>query len=303
MTGSIINANGIEVAYDEFGDRADPSIVLIMGLGTQMIAWPEDFCRGLAARGFHVVRFDNRDIGLSTKFDDRRHPGIFMLILASTIGLPIRVPYTLKDMAGDAVGVLDALNIEAAHVVGASMGGMIAQLVAALHPERCLTLTSIMSSSGRRGLPRAKTHVTRHMLTRPASNQAEARVHHAMRTYELIGSPGYPPEPEQLKQKILASYQRSDYAEGFMRQFSAIAASGSRVRYLRRIAAPTLVLHGRDDPLVPVAHGIDTARWIRDARLEIIDGWGHDLPITLVPRFVQLIGDHALGAPGFAKTG
>ncbi len=295
MTGTLIRANGIELAYDEFGERGHPSILLIMGLGTQMIAWPEAFCRGLADRGFHVIRFDNRDIGLSEKIEGRPQPGVLLMVLASTLGLPIRTPYTLDDMAADAVGLLDELGINTAHIVGASMGGMIAQLLAAHYPQRCLSLTSIMSSSGRRRLPRARPEITRQMLSRPANDDHEARIAHIMRTYQLIGSPGYPVDPADLRTRVEVAYSRSSYPHGYMRQFSAIAASGSRVRQLQRIKAPTLVLHGQDDPLIPAAHGIDTARWIPNAQLKIIKGWGHDLPTPLLPTLTDLIGAHARG--------
>lgn len=295
MTGQIIEANGISLAYDEFGERSDPTILLVMGLGTQMIAWPEVFCEDLAARGYHVLRFDNRDVGLSQKFDGARNPNMAQVLLASMLGLPVRVPYGLEDMAEDAAGLLDALDIDAVHIVGASMGGMISQLFAAHYPQRCLSLTSIMSSSGRRGLRGARPRVSRQLLNRPTSGDPQVRMAHALKTQRLISSPAYPQSEAELKAKILTAVQRSNYTHGYFRQLAASIANGSRVRHLKRISAPTLVLHGRDDPLVPVSHGIDTARWVPNARLEVIDGWGHDLPKQLLPRFAELIDSHARG--------
>jgi pimeloyl-ACP methyl ester carboxylesterase len=293
MSEQYVRANGLQLAYEEFGEPDQPAIVLIMGLGTQLIAWPEDFCRGLAARGFRVIRFDNRDIGLSQKIEGMQLPNLVKLAAYSRLKLPMKVPYTLHDMAKDTVGLLDALDISAAHLVGASMGGMIAQLVAGNYPFRVLSLTSIMSTSGCRSLPAADRKVSLHMLRRPRNADAEALQEYGMRTWRLIGSPGYPPTDEALREKLSASYQRSHYPAGYIRQLAAIMASGDRVLLLKKIVAPTLVIHGKADPLVPVAGGIDTARHIRGARLELIDGMGHDLPVPLLPYFVDLIGSHA----------
>ena len=294
MSERYIRANGVELAYDEFGVASDPVILLIMGLGTQMIAWPEDFCNGLAARGFRVIRFDNRDIGLSEKVAAGRLPHMLKLAAFSRLNLPLDVPYTLHDMAQDAIGLLAALDIESAHIVGASMGGMIAQLMAGHFPFRVLSLTSIMSSSGRRSLPGVKRNVALHMLRRPVSADPGVLEEHAMRTWRLIGSPAYQPSDAALREKISRSAQRSHYPIGHARHMAAIMASGDRVNVLKKVVAPTLVIHGKEDPLVPVAGGIDTARLVRGARLELIDGMGHDLPTPLLPRFVDLISEHAL---------
>jgi pimeloyl-ACP methyl ester carboxylesterase len=293
MTERYIEANGIRLAYDEFGDPSHPAMVLIMGLGTQMIAWPEAFCQGLAARGYRVIRFDNRDIGLSQKMQGQRAPGVLKLLSYSKLNLPLRVPYTLQDMAQDAVGLLDALEIEHAHIVGASMGGMIAQLVAGHHPQRVLSLTSVMSTSGHRSLPGPDIKVAKQMLLRPRTGSQQELIDYTLRTMRLIGSPAYQPTEEELLAKLQASYQRSYYPAGYIRQMAAIQASGDRVAVLKKIVAPTLVVHGRKDLLVPLAGGIDTARHIRGARLEVINGMGHDLPAPLLPHFVQLIGNHA----------
>ena len=293
MSEKYLQANGLELAYDEFGDPGCPVILLIMGLGTQMIAWPEAFCEGLAARGYRVIRFDNRDIGLSEKMDGAAVPGVLRLAARSRLKLPLKVPYRLHDMAKDAIGVLDALDVSAAHLVGASMGGMIAQLMAGLFPFRVLSLTSIMSTSGCRSLPGADPKLSLHMVRRPSGADVEELQEYAMRTWRLIGSPAYPPSDAALREKIATSYRRSYYPAGHRRQMAAIMASGDRVSVLKKIMAPTLVIHGKADPLVPVSGGIDTARHVRGAQLELIEGMGHDLPQPLLSHFVQLIGNHA----------
>jgi pimeloyl-ACP methyl ester carboxylesterase len=293
MSEQYASANGITLAYEEFGDAGHPVILLIMGLGTQMIAWPDEFCESLAARGYRVVRFDNRDIGLSQKIGDAQPPHVLKMLALSRLSVSFRVPYRLQDMAQDAIGLMDALDIQSAHVVGASMGGMIAQLLAAHFPFRVQTLTSIMSTSGRKSLPGAKPAVALHMLRRPNSNDASVLQDYSMKTWRLIGSPAYQPSDDELREKLTRSFQRSYYPSGHSRQMAAIIASGDRVAVLKKIVAPTLVIHGRSDPLVPVAGGIDTARLVRGAKLELIDGMGHDLPRPLLPRFVDLISQHA----------
>ena len=289
-----VRANDIDIEYEEFGASSDPTILLIMGLGMQLIAWPEPFCRDLAECGYRVIRYDNRDTGFSTKFDGHKAAGVLSMIIRSTLHLPIRVPYKLKDMADDAVGLLDALGIETAHVIGASMGGMIAQNVAASYPKRVRTLTSIMSTSGHRSLPGADPLVRRHIFhARPGGNDREAIVNHNMRTIELIGSPAYPVDADKRREMASLSYDRCFYPQGFTRHVAAIIHDGDRRNRLQTIEAPTLVIHGREDPLVPLAGGIDTAEHIPDTRLEIIDGMGHNLPIELWPQIIDLIDDHA----------
>ena len=293
MSEQYLTANGLRLAYDEFGNPDDPAMLLIMGLGTQMIGWPEDFCEQLAARGYRVIRFDNRDIGLSDKMEADRAPNPLKLAAYARLGLSMKVPYTLYDMAKDAVGVLNALDISAAHVVGASMGGMIAQLMAGVYPFRVLSLTSVMSTSGCRTLPGADPKISLHMVRRPSSGDRDELLDYSMRTWRLIGSPAYPPTDAALEAKILRSFERSFYPPGHRRQMAAIMASGDRVDVLKKIMAPTLVIHGTDDPLVPVEGGIDTANHVPNAKLELIDGMGHDLPTPLIPTFVDLIGSHA----------
>jgi pimeloyl-ACP methyl ester carboxylesterase len=215
------------------------------------------------------------------------------MVTYSRLRLPLEVPYTLHDMAKDAIGLLNALDIKAAHVVGASMGGMIGQLMAGHYPFRVLSLTSIMSTSGCRSLPAADPKVQLHMVRRPVNADRETLEAYSLKTWRLIGSPGYPPTDNELLLKIRTSYERSFYPQGHRRQMAAILASGDRVSLLKKVMAPTLVIHGRDDPLVPVEAGIDTARHVPGARLELIEGMGHDLPVPLLGHFAELIGGHA----------
>ena len=291
MSEQYLMANGLRLCYEEFGDKQNPSIVLIMGLGTQMVSWPDAFCDMLADLGFHVVRFDNRDIGLSEKIAVSQPVNLIRQALRQRLGLAIRAPYTLSDMAIDTIALLDALNIDKAHWVGASMGGMISQVLAAEHPSRTLTLTSIMSTTGKRNLPQAPLKVLKQMLTRPSVDDETAYLKHAIKTWRLIGSPAYPPSDEDLKERILRSARRSYYPAGYRNQAAAIMASGDRRGLIRRIKCPTLIIHGKADILVPVEGGIDTARNIKHANLQLIEGMGHDLPKELLPRFTQMIGE------------
>ena len=289
-----VHANSIDIEYELFGSSSDPTILLIMGLGMQLIAWPEQFCRDLASHGYQVIRYDNRDTGFSTKFEGRKAPSIVSMLVRSALRIPIRVPYTLTDMADDAAALLDAIGVETAHVVGASMGGMIAHNLAAKHPQRVRTLTSIMSTSGHRSLPGADALVTRHLFyARPTTADRDAVISHIVRTLELIGSPAFPVSEEKRRELAAMSYDRSFYPQGFTRHVAAIIQDGDRRGRLRTIKAPTLVIHGREDPLVPLAGGIDTAEHIPGARLEIIDGMGHNFPIELWPVIIDLIVNHA----------
>jgi len=289
-----LSVNGLQIEYDTFGDaRAEP-ILLIMGLGTQMTAWSADFCDALVAHDHYVVRFDNRDIGLSTKFDGADPPSRLRYVMHHLFKTPLHAPYSLGDMADDAAGVLTALDLESAHIVGASMGGMIAQLLTIGHPQRVRTLTSIMSTSGDPALPRARPDVVKHVFTsRPNTGDRNAMLEHLTRSAQLISSPGFPRGDEEWRELITASLQRSFYPKGFVRQMAAIVADGSRVERLKTIDKPTLVIHGSEDPLVPVECGIDTARHIKGARLEIIEGMGHDLPPQLVDKLTAMIAAHA----------
>jgi pimeloyl-ACP methyl ester carboxylesterase len=249
------------------------------------------FCQGLADRGFYVVRFDNRDVGLSEKMLAAYVPSTLSMMLKAALNRPLTVSYKLGDMANDAIGLMDALNLDQAHVVGVSMGGMISQILAAKHPARVLSLTSIMSSSGDPNLPRARKQVTRALLKRYLGF-VKPSLESTMDFQRLIGSPGFPQDDGELEEKVTAAFQRSFYPPGFARHMAAIMASGSRVDLLKTITAPSLVIHGRDDVLVPVACGIDTAKQIPSARLEIIEGMGHNLPESLVPILMELTAGH-----------
>lgn len=297
--------NGITIEYEAIGDSAAPAILLIMGLGMQLVAWPEPFCRDLAARGFRLIRFDNRDCGLSARITTRRKPRLGLAAAMAWLGLALRAPYTLNDMAADAVGLLDALGVARAHVVGASLGGMVAQLVAARHPGRVLSLTSIMSSSGNRRAGRPKPAALRALLSRPPDGRdVAAVVDHLLRVFGIIGSPAYPPAGPGLRRRVEAAVRRAYDPAGTARQLIAVIASGDRRAELARIVAPTLVIHGAEDPLVPLEAGRDTADHIRGARLMVVPGMGHDLPEALLPALAAAIAAHcheaagASGAPG-----
>ena len=286
-----IKANGIAIEVEDSGadERGEqrPAVLLIMGLGMQLVAWPPQLVRALVDAGYRVVRHDNRDIGLSQHFDHLGVPNLLWTSLRHRLGLPIHnLPYSLQDMAADAIGVLDALGIGAAHVVGVSMGGMIAQRLALAAPDRVLSLTSIMSSSGARGLPQARLAVQRVLLSKPASAALQDVLAHYVHLYQTIGSPGFPLSEQEMRARILFGYQRSFHPVGSMRQMVAIVADDARAAALGGIRSPTLVLHGRDDPLVPFACGEDTARRIPGARLVGIDGMGHDLAPGVVERLL-----------------
>jgi len=273
-----VSANDLRIEYESFGDNSAPAIVLIMGLGMQLIAWPDPFCQKLAAAGFRVIRFDNRDIGLSTHFDERGVPNMIWAFMKARIGLRVRGPYDLNDMAADTVGLLDALQIEKAHVVGASMGGMIAQQVSARYPARARSLVSIMSSSGDRRLPPATRDAQRALFGRPADPRDQnSIVEHSVKVWDVIGSPGFPTEPAEVRARVQRSVARSYHPQGVARQLVAILASGDRSSDLRSVRAPTLVIHGDCDPLVRPACGEDTAKKIPGAKLRIVTGMGHDM--------------------------
>lgn len=286
-------ANGIGLEWDERGDPAGPAMLLIMGLGAQMTRWSEAFMAPLAARGFRVIRFDNRDVGLSAKLHDGGVPDLAKIGMAMATGGKPDVPYHLDDMAADAVALLDSIGIDRAHIVGASMGGMIAQLVAANHPERVLTLTSIMSSTGNPALPRSTAAANAVLMSRPAGTDIDSLVAHGVRSAKVVGSPGYPTDETVLAERARADLERMMYPQGFARQLAAIWANGDRRPKLKAITAPTLVIHGAADPLVPVEAGRDTAASIPGARLVEIAGMGHDLPEALIAQVTGLIADHA----------
>lgn len=289
-------ANGITIAYETHGDPNDPPVLLVMGLGMQLTSWPQDFVEGLVEQGYYVIRFDNRDSGLSSKLRQHRAPSMTLTWLKTLVHWPVRSAYTLHDMADDARGLLDFLGVPKAHVVGASMGGMIAQIFAARHAERTLSLTSIMSSSGRRGLP-GPTPVARKALMRMPANPRDRGqvVERMVQTMRAIGSPAYPTPEKLLRTKIVEALERNACPDGIARQMVAIVACGDRTPLLASIQCPAMVIHGAADPLVPLACGEDTARAIPNAALHVIEGMGHDLPSQLIERLIALIDAHLHG--------
>ncbi len=298
-----VKANGIDIHYEEAGDPDAPAMLLVMGFGAQLTLWPDELVDALAGEGFRVIRYDNRDIGLSEKFDGVKTPGPVKLTLLSKIGLTPKVPYTLADMAEDGLGLLDALGIGQAHIVGASMGGMIAQHMAARHPERCLSFTQVFSTTGNPKLPPARKAALNALVTRPKGDDEAALIDHGMMLSRTIGSPAYPTEEERLRERVQATIRRSYYPEGPTRHLAAIVADGDRSAMVRGIIVPTLVLHGEDDPLVPCEGGRDTAACIPGARIRTIPGWGHDLPLELVDELTGEIAAHARASAGQAANG
>jgi pimeloyl-ACP methyl ester carboxylesterase len=281
----------LELCYETFGDRADPALVLIMGLATQMIAWRDEFCEGLAARGFFVVRFDNRDVGRSSRLDHLPVPSAWQLVRRDKRA----ASYTLEDMADDVVGLLDHLGIERAHVVGASMGSMIAQTLAVTHPERVSSLVSIMGNTGARtsGQPTLRTSTA--LLGVPPADR-DGYVEHMVKTFTLIGSPGFDRDEEELRELARKTFDRGRSPVAGARQLAAILASGDRTKRLRNIAAPTLVIHGAADKLVRPSGGRATAKAIAGAKLLEIPGMGHDLPREAWPQIIDAIVANAARA-------
>lgn len=288
-----VKANGIDIEVDDQGPRDAPVVLLIMGLGMQLIAWPQALVEQLLARGFRVVRFDNRDIGLSQWFDASGVPNMGAATLRYALRLPVPHIYRLQDMAADALGVMDALGIARAHVWGASMGGMIAQHLARMAPARVSTLTLMMTTSGARRLPQPSWKVRQALMTRPMGPGLDAAVNWGVGLFRLIGSPAYPTPPDALRARIRASAERAWHPAGSARQLLAIVADGDRTPWLSTLSVPTTVIHGTADPLVPPACGEQLARHIRGAELVLIDGMGHDLPEPLLERFAQLLAQTA----------
>jgi pimeloyl-ACP methyl ester carboxylesterase len=282
-------ANGLAIEVDDRGPSDSVPLLMIMGLGMQLTAWPDEMVHMLVARGFRVIRFDNRDAGLSQGFDASGAPNLAWALLRYMLHLPVAAPYTLADMADDAFGVLDALGITQAHVCGASMGGMIAQHMAASRPERVSRLTLIMTTSGSRHLPQASAKVRATLLDRRGGGDVDGAVARLERLFSVIGSPAYPPDPVELRARLAASVQRAWRPGGLVRQIAAIVADGDRTPLLARISSPTHIVHGDADPLVPVAAAHDLHTRIAGSTLEIVDGMAHDLPAALWPRLAQAI--------------
>jgi pimeloyl-ACP methyl ester carboxylesterase len=289
---ALARANGIELCYDTFGDRDAPPLVLIMGLAAQMIAWDDEFCGELASRGYWVIRFDNRDIGLSTKFPEHGIPNVLALLAGAMQGSAIQVAYTLRDMADDTVGLLDALHIKAAHVVGASMGGAIAQEMAIRHPDRVRTLTSIMSSTGEPGLP-PPTAQAMEILLGSTPTDRDGYFKRYQQTWRVLRGPGFPLDEARDLERAAQNFARGLNPPGIARQLAAVVASGSRAEALRSVKMPALVIHGDADPLVPVEGGVATAKAIPGAKLLVIKGMGHALPIAMWPEIIDAIDGHA----------
>ncbi len=289
-------ANGIDIEYETFGRRTDPAVLLIMGFSAQMTMWPVALCEGLAARGFYVIRFDNRDIGKSTHLAHLGAPNVGQAMAKMMTGEKISAPYLLDDMAADAAGLLDALGIERAHIVGASMGGMIAQIVAAKYPRVTRSLVSIMSTTGRRDLPPAKPEALAVLTMPPASDSREDRMAAGRKIWRTIGSPGFPASEEELTELLEREVDRVPYdPAGPARQLVAILASEPRNGILKTVRCPCLVIHGADDPLVPLEGGRDTAACIAGCELVIVPGMAHDFTNALVPVYLEHISNFLAG--------
>ncbi len=285
-----LSANGIAIEAEVHGPETGEPLLLIMGLGMQLLGWPEGFVEQLVAAGFRVIRFDNRDVGLSEDCAGASTPMLGWQALRHWSGLGVHSPYGLADMAEDAVGVLDALDVDSAHVCGASMGGMIAQHLAARHPHRVRSMALLMTSSGAFGLPGPHWRVKAAALAKPASaRDPELVVDHYRRFFRLIGSPAYPTDSDVLDDFVRRCVQRSYRPAGTARQLLALAADGDRSRLLKAIGAPTIVIHGDSDVMLPPASGLDLQRKIAGAELDLIAGMGHDLPPALWPRLVANI--------------
>ena len=289
-----ITANGIAIEVEEMGPKDGPALLLVNGYTSQLINWPRPLLDGLVAEGFRVIRYDNRDVGLSQKFEAGGQPDIKEAFKAGRGEGPMpALPYTLSDMAADGIGVLDALGIEKAHVAGVSMGGMIVQLMAIEHGERLYSMTSIMSSTGNPALPPATEEAQKALNEKAASSARADVIATSIKGRRAYESPAYRKSDAEYEVLIGEAYDRMYYPEGYARQYAAILADGSRVERLKNVRVPALVIHGRDDNLVRVDGGIDTAKHIPGAALELIEGMGHDLPEALCPRFVELIAGHA----------
>jgi pimeloyl-ACP methyl ester carboxylesterase len=277
-------ANGIDIEYETFGDPTDPVMLLIMGLGGQLIVWDDELCRQLAGHGFRVIRFDNRDVGLSTKLDDAPQPDMMAVLRGDRSS----VTYGLEDMAADAVGLLDALGVERAHIVGVSMGGMIGQLLAIDHPDRVLSLASIMSNTGdpNVGMPTPEAIA---QLMKPPPTEREEVITREVETTRVFGSPGFPFDKERTRHRAAASFDRCFYPAGVARHVGALVGAADRTEHLARIDVPTVVIHGTADPLVTPSGGEATAKAIPGAELIMIEGMGHELPPETWPRVVDAI--------------
>jgi pimeloyl-ACP methyl ester carboxylesterase len=282
-----VKANGIDIEYETFGSQDHPPLLLVMGLGAQLIQWPDDFCAQLAGHGFFVIRYDNRDVGLSTHFDEAGEPDV-----VAAMGGNASPAYTLEDMAADGAGLLDALGIGAAHIVGASMGGMIAQTIDIRHPEKVLTLCSIMSNTGgETSVPPTPEAMAALMGPRP--NNREEVIEMAVKATAIIGSTGFDRDEDMTREMAGRSFDRAYHPEGMMRQLVAIMAAPSRVDALKSVSVPTVVIHGTSDTLVPPQNGRLTAEAIPGATLVEVEGMGHDMPVGAWPQVLGAIVSNA----------
>jgi pimeloyl-ACP methyl ester carboxylesterase len=291
----IARANGVELCYEIFGDASAEPMLLIMGLGAQMVHWDDDFCRQLAARGFRVIRFDNRDIGKSSKMTGGKRLTPFELLKLRFLKIPVAAPYTLRDMAEDVTGLMDVLGIKSAHLVGASMGGMIAQEIAISFPQRVRSLTSIMSTTGNPRVPPPTREATAVLMAPPPATKEEYFVRYAQ-TWKILRAGSFPEDEALDRARAERTFERGLNPAGTGRQLRAILASGSRKERLRAVKAPTLVIHGSLDPLVRPEAGKDTAASIPGAKLMMIEGMGHALPIPMWPKIIDAIDKHAHAA-------
>jgi pimeloyl-ACP methyl ester carboxylesterase len=297
MSEHMAKVGEIEICYETFGNRDDPALLLVMGLGTQMIAWPEGFCRQLAERGFYVIRYDNRDCGRSTHLRDLGAPTMKQLLMRDRSA----ATYSLADMAADGIGLLGALGIDRAHVAGASMGGMLAQTMAIRFPDRVLSLASLMSNTGHRwkGTPGLRAYPI--FIRRPADSR-EGAIESTVSTFRLVGSPGFPFQEEELRQMAQLGYDRGYNPAGTARQLAAILTDGDRTEQLHGVTAPTVVIHGTRDRMVRPSGGRETAKAIPGAQLVEIDGMGHDLPVGAWDRIVDAIVANAQRADASSRS-
>lgn len=298
-----VTANGLSLEVDVQGPPSGEPLLLVMGLGMQLVAWPEAFVRLLAAEGFRVVRYDHRDVGLSQWLDELGVPNLAWAGMRHALGLPVRAPYGIADMAADALGVMDALGLAQAHVCGVSMGGMIAQHLAASHPTRVHSLTLVMTTSGSRRLPQPGWPARKAMMSRPRSAAPEHIVEHVQRLMAVVGSPAYPTAPAELAARTREAAARAWHPAGTARHVAAVIADGDRTPLLAQIQVPTHVIHGLADPLVPPAAGEQLAAAIGGATLDLVPGMGHDLPEALLPRLAQGIVANARRAQDRAASG
>jgi pimeloyl-ACP methyl ester carboxylesterase len=288
-----VTANGIKIAYETYGSNDGPTVLMIMGLGGQLTMWSDELVEDLVKGGYRVILFDNRDIGLSHHHTGEKSPGILRQILLRRIGIKLKTPYALADMAQDTLGLMDALKLDQVHLVGISMGGMIGQHVASVAPDRVKSLTAIMTTTGNPKLPRPSSEVMKAMVRGgPQPTTRDAIIDQSVATFGVIGTPGEDQNTNGMRDRITRSYDRGHNPAGVARQMSAIVASGDFRKHTRSIKAPTLVIHGNADPLVPIEGGYDVAKLVRGARMEVIDGMGHDVPPRFLPQITKLMLDH-----------